>query len=175
MALPESREESACQLQPRPLQSPSLTLGCQRCGGNGAAAPVSDVMLRSSFSAPLPSSVEDAAAIAAEQQRSGSASLAALGAFGGRADPLCKCKVTARLQEDVCDTAGVSDSRWVQAVGLHLNMSRQNPPPRRLRAREHRAGCPFLEAVRAKGRRELIQPRTGLTIGGTSGGFKSSS
>lgn len=129
VALPESREESVCQLQPRPLQSPSLTLGCQRCGGNGAAAPVSDVMLRSSFSAPLPSSVEDAAAIAAEQQRSGSASLAALGAFGGQADPLCKCKVTARLQEDVCDTAGVSDSRWVQAVGLHLNMSRQNPPP----------------------------------------------
>lgn len=37
-------------------------LGCQRCGGLAAAAPVSDVMLRSSFSAPLPSSVEDAAA-----------------------------------------------------------------------------------------------------------------
>lgn len=104
-------------------------LGCQRCGGSGAAAPVSDVMLRSSSSAPLPSSVADAAAIAAEQQRSGSTSLAALGAFGGGAGPFCKCKVTARLQEDVCDTAGVSDSRWVQAVGLHLNMSRQNPPP----------------------------------------------
>lgn len=51
------------------------------------------------------------------------------GCFWGGAGPFCKCKVTARLQEDVCDTAGVSDSRWVQAVGLHLNMSRQNPPP----------------------------------------------
>lgn len=48
-------------------------------------------------------------------------------------------------------------------------------PPSSAAAREHRAGCPFLEAVRAKGRRELIQLRTGLTIGGTSGGFKSSS
>lgn len=92
----------------------------------------------------------------------------------GGLDPFCKCKVTARLQEDVCDTAGVSDSRWVQAVGLHLDMSRQNPPPCPARSWEHRAGCPFLEAVRAKGRRELIQLRTGLTIGGTSGGFKSS-
>lgn len=44
-------------------------------------------------------------------------------------EPFCKCKVTARLQEDVCDTAGVSGSRWVQAGSLHLNMSRQNPPP----------------------------------------------
>lgn len=40
-------------------------LGCQSCGGSGAAAPVSDVMLRSSFSALLPPSVEDAAATAA--------------------------------------------------------------------------------------------------------------
>lgn len=99
VALPKSGEGSVCQLQARPLESPSLMLGCQRRGGSAAAAPVSDVMLRSSFSAPLPSSVEDAAAIAAEQQRSGSASLAALGAFwrGGGLDPFCKCKVTARL------------------------------------------------------------------------------
>ena len=44
-------------------------------------------------------------------------------------DPFCKCKLTARLQEDVCDTAVMFNLRWVQAVVLHLNMSRQNPPP----------------------------------------------
>lgn len=55
------------------------------------------------------------------------------GCFLGGPDPFCKCKVTAGLQEDVCDTAGVSDWRWVQAVGLHLISTCQGrmlPPPR---------------------------------------------
>lgn len=51
--------------------------------------------------------------------------------FGGGwgLDPFCKCKLTARLQEDVCDTAAMFNLRWVQAAVLHLKMLRQNPPP----------------------------------------------
>lgn len=43
-------------------------------------------------------------------------------------DPFCKCKLTARLQEDVCATAVVFNLKLVQAAVLHLEMSKQNPP-----------------------------------------------
>lgn len=100
---------------------------------HAAAAAVSNAVLGSIASAPLPSCggclCDGYRALALGNRFIGSVGLFIWGGAGGL-DPFRKCELTARLREAACDTAVVFNLRWVQAVISHLKMSRRTPPPR---------------------------------------------